>query len=144
MRVPFRIVAAKLKGLFGQPKADGEFDEEVREHLQLLTDRFLHQGMSYQEAAAAAPTPIWQHHVVAAETERDAHAADAGHRWTRSALWCAATATQSLVYLDRYSLAGAGNRREHSHFYGCEEGVVRYVAGTEPAGTADADMGERS
>ncbi|HEX4019875.1 MAG TPA: ABC transporter permease [Acidobacteriaceae bacterium] len=54
MRVPLRVFAAKLQGLFGQPKADGEFDEEVREHLQLLTDRFLHQGMSYPEAAAAA------------------------------------------------------------------------------------------
>jgi hypothetical protein len=49
-----RAFAAKVLGLFGPRKHDDDFDEEVQAHLQLLTDRFVAQGMSQQDAAAAA------------------------------------------------------------------------------------------
>jgi hypothetical protein len=54
-RIPrLRALAAKLAGLFAPPKRDGDFDEEVQAHLQLLVDRFVAQGMSRENAAAAA------------------------------------------------------------------------------------------
>ena len=54
-RIPrLRAFAARVLGLLGPRKTDGDFDEEVRAHLQLLVDRFLAQGMSHEDAAAAA------------------------------------------------------------------------------------------
>jgi putative ABC transport system permease protein len=48
-----RIAAAKLRGLFGRRQADSEFDHEMREHLDLLTERYIRQGM-YPHAAEMA------------------------------------------------------------------------------------------
>jgi hypothetical protein len=49
-----RAFAARVAGLFRRRKKDSDFDEEVRAHLQLLVDRFVAQGMSPEDAAAAA------------------------------------------------------------------------------------------
>ena len=49
-----RIFVAKLQGLFSKRQADCDFDDEVRTHLRLLTERFIRQGMSAGEAASAA------------------------------------------------------------------------------------------
>ena len=49
-----RAFAAKLRGfLSGQPPDDG-FDDEIQEHVRLLANRFVAQGMSREEAALAA------------------------------------------------------------------------------------------
>lgn len=50
----FRIFGAKLSGLFRRRKADRESDDEMRLHLQLLTERFIRQGMRPEDAASAA------------------------------------------------------------------------------------------
>src|ERR1043165_5356698 len=44
---------ARLRSLLRRGP-DPAFDDEIREHLDLLTDRFIRQGMSSPEAAAAA------------------------------------------------------------------------------------------
>lgn len=49
-----RVIAARLRSLLTQRSADQEFAQEVQEHLQLLTERFVSQGMSPREAATAA------------------------------------------------------------------------------------------
>jgi putative ABC transport system permease protein len=49
-----RVFAARLLGPFASRKRDSEFEQEVRSHLQLLADRFVAQGMSRDDAAAAA------------------------------------------------------------------------------------------
>ena len=49
-----RAFAARLRGFFRGHQPDAEFDDEIREHLQLLADRFAAQGMSSEEARAAA------------------------------------------------------------------------------------------
>jgi predicted permease len=49
-----RAFAARVRGFFGPRKRDSDFDEEVQAHLQLLVDRFVAQGMSRGDAAAAA------------------------------------------------------------------------------------------
>jgi hypothetical protein len=43
-----------MQALFGQRRANREFDEELQQHLQLLTDRFVSQGMSRIDAADTA------------------------------------------------------------------------------------------
>jgi putative ABC transport system permease protein len=49
-----RAFAARLRGfLHGAPR-DDEFDDEIQEHVRLLADRFVAQGMSREEAALAA------------------------------------------------------------------------------------------
>jgi hypothetical protein len=49
-----RAFAVKVRGLLGLRKSDSDFDEEVPAHLQLLVDRYVAQGMSQEDAAAAA------------------------------------------------------------------------------------------
>ncbi|HKQ79489.1 MAG TPA: FtsX-like permease family protein [Blastocatellia bacterium] len=45
---------ARLRGLFGDRRADREFDDKIETHLRLLTERYVRQGMSEAEAARAA------------------------------------------------------------------------------------------
>src|SRR5262245_33256356 len=49
-----RALAARLRTLFGDRRADRELDDEIETHLRLLTERYVHQGMSEAEAAWAA------------------------------------------------------------------------------------------
>jgi len=49
-----RRFAARVLGLLRFRKSDSDFDREVQAHLQLLVDRFVAQGMSRKDAAAAA------------------------------------------------------------------------------------------
>src|SRR5215468_112981 len=49
-----RALAARLQGLFGDRGADQELDNEIETHLRLLTERYVRQGMSGDEAARAA------------------------------------------------------------------------------------------
>src|SRR5215510_3396376 len=49
-----RALAAKLRGLFGDRRADQELDDEIETHLRLLTERYVRQGMTEEEAVWAA------------------------------------------------------------------------------------------
>jgi putative ABC transport system permease protein len=49
-----RALAARLRGLFGDRRAEREFDDEIRAHIELLTERYVRQGMTRDEAASAA------------------------------------------------------------------------------------------
>lgn len=49
-----RALAAKLRGLLRGRQHDGEFDDEIQEHLRMLVERFEAQGMMSEDAAAAA------------------------------------------------------------------------------------------
>src|SRR5438876_71263 len=49
-----RALAAKLGGFLRGHQRDGEFNDEIQEHLRLLTERFVAQGISREEATAAA------------------------------------------------------------------------------------------
>src|SRR5262249_3530171 len=50
----FRAVVARLLGLFRDRRANQELDHEIETHMRLLTDRYVRQGMSEEEAARAA------------------------------------------------------------------------------------------
>jgi predicted permease len=49
-----RAFVARLRGLLHGPRRDEQFDDEIQEHLRLLEDRFVAQGMSRGEAALTA------------------------------------------------------------------------------------------
>src|SRR5262245_21173883 len=49
-----RVLAARIRGLFGDRRADQEFDDEVETYLRLLTERYVRQGMTEAEAAWTA------------------------------------------------------------------------------------------
>jgi len=49
-----RALAARLRGLFGDRRADRELDDEIETHLRLLTERHVRQGMTQAEAVLAA------------------------------------------------------------------------------------------
>ena len=55
-RLQFRLrgFAAKLFGFFSERQHDDELDTEINEHLEMLTDRLVAQGMTREEAARAA------------------------------------------------------------------------------------------
>ena len=50
----FRTILSRFAGLFGAARFDNELDDELREHLSLLTERFVNQGMTPDEAHHAA------------------------------------------------------------------------------------------
>jgi putative ABC transport system permease protein len=49
-----RALAARLRGFLSRTQHDDQFDEEIRQHLRLLADRFVAEGMSREEAARSA------------------------------------------------------------------------------------------
>src|SRR5262245_10204638 len=49
-----RALAARLRELLGDRRADRELDEEIETHLRLLTERYVRQGMTEGEAASTA------------------------------------------------------------------------------------------
>ena len=49
-----RAFAARLRGFVRGPRQDDRFDDELQEHLRLLAERFMRQGMSREEAVTAA------------------------------------------------------------------------------------------
>src|SRR5262245_41725488 len=49
-----RALAARLRGLFGDRRADRELDDEIETHLHLLTERYVRRGMAEADAALAA------------------------------------------------------------------------------------------
>jgi putative ABC transport system permease protein len=49
-----RALVARLRGLFGGRRADQELDDEIETHLRLLTERYVRQGVTEEEAAWAA------------------------------------------------------------------------------------------
>src|SRR5271156_5666174 len=48
------VFLAKVQALFTLNKADKELEDELQEHLRLLSERFVRQGMPPNEAANAA------------------------------------------------------------------------------------------
>ncbi|MBV9308850.1 MAG: hypothetical protein JOZ45_22075, partial [Acidobacteriaceae bacterium] len=54
MRNPLREPFLRLLGSLQRRKFEREFDEEVQAHLSLLTERFIQQGLSAEEARYAA------------------------------------------------------------------------------------------
>ena len=50
----FIRLVSRVRGLFGQDEANSEFDLETETHLQLLTERFIRQGMDPKDAWSAA------------------------------------------------------------------------------------------
>lgn len=49
-----RVFAARLRGLLRGPRHDEQFDDEIQEHLRLLEDRYVAQGLSRGDAALTA------------------------------------------------------------------------------------------
>ena len=49
-----RAFAAKVRGFLRGHQHHGEFDDEIQEHLKLLAEEFVAQGVPREEAAAAA------------------------------------------------------------------------------------------
>ena len=54
MTMGIRVFMAKLRGLFGQRRTIRELEGEIQFHIQMLTERFAAQGMTLDEAGAAA------------------------------------------------------------------------------------------
>lgn len=54
MKVWIRVFTARLLGLWGQRRNDRELESEIEVHIQMLTDRYILQGIEPAEAGAAA------------------------------------------------------------------------------------------
>jgi hypothetical protein len=51
---PLRTLVAKLSELFGWTRCDKDLEDEIQVHIQMLTERYIGQGMDPRDAAAAA------------------------------------------------------------------------------------------
>jgi len=54
MTIRIRVFMAKLRGLVGQRRANGELEDEIQLHIQMLKERFISRGMDPPTAEAAA------------------------------------------------------------------------------------------
>jgi predicted permease len=54
MKVWIRVFTARLLGFWGQRRTGRELQNEIEEHIQMLTDRYILQGMEPGQAGAAA------------------------------------------------------------------------------------------
>ena len=54
MTLRLRVFMAKLQALFGQRGTSCELEDEIQLHVQMLSERFILQGMAPEEAKAAA------------------------------------------------------------------------------------------
>jgi predicted permease len=54
MAAGIQVLIAKFRGLFRHRQTDRELDDEMRLHIQMLTDRFVRKGMEPCDAQAAA------------------------------------------------------------------------------------------
>jgi predicted permease len=52
--VKFRILAARLVAMFSSRRRDGDLNDEIRTHLDLLADEYFRNGMSRRDARAEA------------------------------------------------------------------------------------------
>ncbi len=50
-------IAARLRSVFDRARLSAEMDDEMREHIDRATDRFLARGLSPSDARAAARRP---------------------------------------------------------------------------------------
>jgi hypothetical protein len=50
----FRVMASRVRGLFARDRADSELRREIDEHVRLLVERNMRQGMSAKDAERAA------------------------------------------------------------------------------------------
>jgi putative ABC transport system permease protein len=50
----FRRMVAKARGLFGIPEKSADFETEIEDHLNMLVDRYIQQGMTAEDAHQAA------------------------------------------------------------------------------------------
>jgi macrolide transport system ATP-binding/permease protein len=49
-----RTIVARLRGLFGDRRADQELDDEIQAHIALLAERYVRRGMTREEATREA------------------------------------------------------------------------------------------
>lgn len=54
MAASIRRFAARLRGVFSRGRTGSELEDEIELHIQMLTERFIRQGMDADEARAAA------------------------------------------------------------------------------------------
>jgi hypothetical protein len=54
LKFSLRGLPARLRGFLNKQKNADEFNDEVQQHLQMLTEGFVAQGMSWEDAAKAA------------------------------------------------------------------------------------------
>ena len=115
-----RALAARLRGLFGDRRADRELDEEIETHLRLLTVRYVCQGMTEAEAARAPP-PVRERHIAAGGASRNAWNQTRRDAFTGFETWPSRFAQESGVYRRRRLITRVGHRREPDdlQFRGC-------------------------
>ena len=49
-----RVLAARVRGLWSRRRGDAELDDDIQAHLDLLTEEYVHRGLSRDDARAAA------------------------------------------------------------------------------------------
>src|ERR1700733_8774539 len=54
MRARLHVLISRVFALFVRGRLDQKFDEELETHLSLLTEKFIREGMTREEAAYAA------------------------------------------------------------------------------------------
>ena len=101
-----RILASRLKALFGGRRLDAELDDEVRAHIAMAVEENVARGMSAEEARTAALRAFG-----GVTQVKEQYRTRRVVPLLEQAVWGAATAQGARIYGDGDSDAGAGHRR---------------------------------
>jgi hypothetical protein len=132
MMLHLRAFVAQVQGLFAQKKANGEFDAELQEHLRLLTERFVRQGMSAQDAAGAARRQFGNIALLQQRQRETRTLLSLAIFLARHLLRRAAVVEEPRVYRCGGFDSGTRHRRQHCDLFDCEWRAAESAAVSAP------------
>ena len=129
-----------FRNLFRKSRLDRDLDDEIRSHLELMTDQNLHQGMSPGAAARAARVELGGVEQVKEQSTRSPRRRMARNSPARPSLRRAPASQEPRLHGRRRAHAGPRHRREHRDFLGGQHGSLETVRLSRPR--ADRDVPE--
>jgi hypothetical protein len=69
-----RVLGCRIRGLFVKRRLERDLDDELRAHIEMLTEENLRKGMSPKEARFAAQRAFWRHRASEGNLSRAARA----------------------------------------------------------------------
>ena len=133
---------ARVKGQAAQRREDEAFDEEIREHIALLEERYAAQGMSAQEAARRARRQFGNVTALKERQRAQRGILSPAEWWRDVRFGMRMLAKQPGIECGGGAGAGAGHRDEHRGIHVCEWTPAAAAAGRERDRKADRAVAE--
>ena len=137
-----RALAARVAGLL-RHRPDAGFDDEMRTHLQLLTERYMRQGLAPADAASAARRQFGNATLLQEDRREMQTVLALEHAWRSLPLQRATAPHHARLHGGGDPVARARNRRQHGGLHAARPARASPSAGAIP-GAARHDLVHRA